>query len=128
MPSARRVAVTVTADRPGWLNETVGFEPSGSSVVKVTRSVWPGLHRVADGVAANALAQTGRTRTDVPSADDTVSRASYRPCGGEAAVRQAGRSRPRIACPRAGPCPVHTVRTSAPDAVVQAEASSWRRV
>ena len=28
MPPVRRVAVTVTADRPGCLNVTVGFDPS----------------------------------------------------------------------------------------------------
>ena len=94
VPSARRVAVTVTAVRPGCLNETVGFEASGSIVVNATRSVWPALTRVADGVAANALAQTGRT------SDRRAERRGDRQprlvpaLGGEAAVRQPAVPRP----------------------------------
>ena len=60
MPSARRVAVTVTAARPGCVNVTTGRVASGSIAVNATVSVCPACTVVADGVTAKAAAQTGR--------------------------------------------------------------------
>ena len=82
-------------------------------------SVWPGATVVADGVIANAAAQTGRSSTCVPRLDRTVRRAVYRPWG----TRLPSDSRPfqvQLRAPAACARRLQTVRTSVPPASYRA--------